>query len=464
MPLADNGIAGLHWVRYGIAGDQKYLLSPFVDTYDQLVVNANMVAHMPAAISQFLSQQLKKKPFVIDPQTHAFQHDIETLLSDSEKSPGSLKRSWKRLVERYGEPLKTVIGSNEPRSLLPDDLDGQSSLPDFCKRVLLFQRDEITRELKEGEDADYIRFRAEQTGVDLAKVPPAMLIAPYFFIGGPLQDNWLELNRQCVGASRKIVDSDASGIPLAAQVVISKELLSDKDFRAQVAGAFLAGKPDTILLWIDGFSEQAASSAQLKHFVEFVGDLSQQNTPVVNLYGGFFSVAEARVGALQGKLSGVCHGLEYGESRYVNPVAGGVPVARFYSNHLHHRLPGRVAYTEIRVLGGFQSVARYHESICSCPECQKVIKQNPEQDFGAYIESSSKSIIRQGRRVAMEFPTAEAADHCTRHYMWCKEREYRGGLTLAELKQQLQADHATLIRHVGSEFAAHAKLWAEALP
>jgi len=323
MPPANKGIKGLHWVRYGIAGDQKYLLGEFAETYDQLVVNANMVAHMPSAMSQFLSQQLKK-PFVIDPQTHAFQHEVDSLLSKSEKSAGLLKRSWKRLVEQYGAPLNSVIGSDEPRSLLPDDLADRQLLTEFCKRVLLYQRDEITREIKEGEDADYIRFLAEQTGANAGNVPPAMLIAPYFFIGGPLQDDWLELNRQCVDASRQIVNADAPDIPLAAQVVISKELLSDNSWRDKIAKAFLAGNPDVILLWIDGFSEQAASSAQLEHFVEFVGELSQQNSPVINLYGGFFSVAEARVGKLKDKLKGVCHGLEYGESRFVNPVAGGV--------------------------------------------------------------------------------------------------------------------------------------------
>jgi hypothetical protein len=462
MPPPNKGIAGLHWVRYGIAGDQKYLLGHFAETYDQLVVNANMVAHIPSAMSQFLSQQLKK-PFVIDPQTHAFQHEVDSLLSDSEKSVGLLKRSWKRLVERYGAPLDFVIGSDEPRSLLPDDLADQNLLSEFCKRVLLFQRDEITREIEDGADADYIRFLAEQTGANLAIVPPAMLIAPYFYIGGPLQDEWRELNRRCIGASRQIVNADAPDIPMAAQVVISKELLSDDNLRKQVAGAFLAGKPDVILLWIDGFSEQAASSAQLEHFVDFVGKLSQQNTPIINLYGGFFSVAEARVGKLKDKLKGVCHGLEYGESRFVNPVAGGVPVARFYSNHLHHRLPGRIAYNEIRALEGFHDVQSYHEIICDCQECKEVIKQNPQQDFSAYIESVSKAIFRQGRRVAMEYPTAKASDHCTRHYMWCKAREYRNDLVLSDLKGQLLAANTNLSKHVGSEFAAHTKIWSGVL-
>lgn len=458
----NKGIAGEHWVLYGIAGDQKYLLEAFAETYDQLVVNANMVAHMPSAMSQFLSQQLKK-PFVIDPQTHAFQHEIEHLLSSSKKSTGELKRSWKRLVGRYGAPLDTVIDSEEPRSLLPDDFENDDLVAEFCKRVLLFQRDEITREIEEGEDAEYIHFLAEETGDQPGKVPPAMLIAPYFFIGGPLQDEWLEVNRRCVGASRKIVTDNAPGIPLAAQVVVSKELLSDSGLREKVAGDFLAGKPDVILLWIDAFSEQSASRAQLEHFIAFVEILSAQGTPVINLHGGFFSVAQARVGALQGKLCGVCHGIEYGESKQVVPVAGGIPVAKFYSNHLHYRLPSRVAINEVRALGGFESVAGYHTSVCNCIECQKTIQNDPLKDFFAYIESQSKSMFRSGRRVSMEFPTAAAADHCTRHYMWCKAREYKDAFTLAELKKQLAASHSALIKHVGSEFAAHSRLWSEVL-
>jgi hypothetical protein len=164
-----------------------------------------------------------------------------------------------------------------------------------------------------------------------------------------------------------------------------------------------------------------------------------------------------------GKLKGVCHGIEYGESRFVNPVAGGIPVSKFYSNHLHHRLPGRVAYNEIRALDGFRDAQSYHKIICNCQECNSVIKQNPQQDFHEYIKSVSKSIFRQGRRVAMEFPTAEAADHCTRHYMWCKAAEYRDALVLTDLRRQLSESHSLLRNRVGSEFAAHTKIWAEFL-
>lgn len=141
--MANLGIHGLHWVRYGIAGDQKYLLDEFAPGYDQLVIGANMVAHMPAAISTFVSQKAKK-PFVIDPLTHAFQHGVENLLSTSKKSAGELKSSWSGLVKRYGDLLRelqfprTITGlsfgehftrSPDQRVIRPEVMRGGSGVP-----------------------------------------------------------------------------------------------------------------------------------------------------------------------------------------------------------------------------------------------------------------------------------------------------------------------------------------------
>ncbi len=51
-----------HLIRYGIAADQKYLLGEFLDTYDQLVINAAMVAHQPSALAMLITQRAKNKP------------------------------------------------------------------------------------------------------------------------------------------------------------------------------------------------------------------------------------------------------------------------------------------------------------------------------------------------------------------------------------------------------------------
>lgn len=84
---------GQHWVRYGIAADQQYLLHDFHSTYDCLIINGNMFAHTPSALSQFITQKAKK-PYILDPQTHSLAFDIDYLLSTGKKSEGEIKRSW----------------------------------------------------------------------------------------------------------------------------------------------------------------------------------------------------------------------------------------------------------------------------------------------------------------------------------------------------------------------------------
>src|SRR5665213_3078493 len=184
--MPNDAIAGMHWVRYSIAPDQKYFLNEFADGYDQIVIGANMVAHIPAAISNFLTQQAKK-PFVIDPATHVFQHGIENLLSTSKKSGGELKSSWKGLVKKYGAPLD-VLSGDEPRPLSPSDLKDPRTVIEFCARVLDFQRDAIAAEIEKGKDSKYLKFLARHAGGASASHAPSMLVAPYFYLGGPAGD------------------------------------------------------------------------------------------------------------------------------------------------------------------------------------------------------------------------------------------------------------------------------------
>ncbi len=460
MDPANSGVEGLHWVRYGIAGDQKYLLDPFDGTYDQLVVNANMVVNMPSAMSNFLSQQARK-PFVIDPQTHVFQHEVDNLLSTSKRSEGMLKRSWERLINKYGEPLSSLFLSPNASSLSPEDLQDDILLGEFCERVLTFQKDEITREIEEGPDKEYLQFLAEETGEDLAKYPPSMLVAPYFYLSGSLLDDWLQLNARCLAASRELLCAKRLDIPLAAQLVLAKDVLADDQLLSEIVRTLRGCSPDIFLIWLDDFAEQAASRQQLTDFISFVETLGEGGTPVVNLYGGFFSVAQARAGRLRGKLQGVCHGLEYGESKPVIPVSGGVPVAKFYLRQLHHRLPTRVAYRAINELGGFASSAAFREVVCECCTCDELIVSEPIEEFRRYARTKPYSFWRSGRRVTLEFPTAEAADNCTRHYMWRKQREYCDALEANELTAQLSEAYQRLHRALGADYSGHARVWAD---
>jgi len=60
----------------------------------------------------------------------------------------------------------------------------------------------------------------------------------------------------------------------------------------------------------------------------------------------------------------------------------------------------------------------------------------------------------------MQFPTGDSSDHCTRHYMFCKIREYRDPLTKTQLRRDLIAARNELEPHVGAEYAGHTAVWA----
>src|SRR5688572_25802019 len=107
--MAADGILGPHIVRYGTAADQKFLTGEFADTYDQLVINAKMVAHMPSALATLITQKANK-PFFIDPQTHAFQHASAHLVSPK---TGEISRSIRKLVEAYGDPVQGPVLRSE---------------------------------------------------------------------------------------------------------------------------------------------------------------------------------------------------------------------------------------------------------------------------------------------------------------------------------------------------------------
>ena len=457
------GIAGQHWVRYGTAADQCYLLDKFKETYDQIVINGNMVAHMASALSQFITQRAQK-PFVIDPQTHAFAHDLDHLRSRSKSSEGEIKRSWKKLIDQYGDPLSSVL-IKEKRPLDPSDFSSDSDRKIFTEKVLLFQKDAITREIEEGEDREYLEFLEEEMGVSALVYPPQLLIAPYFFIDGPLASQWLDKNLEFLKNSRVILTEQNVDIPLAAQIVISQEILSNKTRRDEIIERYTEQKPDVILLWIDQFSEHKASESELQNYIELLKGFGNESIPTVNLYGSFFSVALMRFSeTLNGALSAVCHGLEYGETRSVIPLGCEIPVAKFYSRKLHHRLPPRVAYREMSESEGLDSGDDFHEKICGCPSCKDVIVGDPKTDLIAYFETKESSFWRARRRISMSFPTGTASENCTKHYMWCKAWEYHElNITIEDLNKQLSKVDARLRKPLGVEYAGHRLVWSNVL-
>jgi len=463
MTADTNPIAGRHLVRYGIAADQKFLLGEFLQTYNQIVLNANIVAHMRSALANFLSDRARK-PYFIDPQTHAFQHDITHLVSSSETVDGKikLKSSIRKLLEEYGEPVKTCVGSKHS-SVVPEDFDNPNVRRGFCERVLRFQLRAIEEEMEASDSAKYHQYRARKGGMGSPgfRAIPTIVVAPYFHLTSTTFGEWVAVNINFAKDSEEYALSER--VPLAVQIVISRDLLVDRELRTMLVKRYRNAGVDAnvFLIWVDSFSEREASERELAGFIDLVNDLGSIS-PVVNLYGGFFSVALSRCGVVK-SLVGISHGLEYGEDRAVIPVGGGIPVAKYYVPALHARLPFRDALRAVRTLGGMRSVDDFLGEICDCKECKQVITADPVTDFEKYGRTRTIPFTREGHLVRREYPTPETKEHCVKHYMWRKAREHREPLSADELVHGLREAERKLAPILGLDAVAHCGLWSKVL-
>ncbi len=459
MAASDKGIAGPHIVRFGIAAEKDFLLEPFDKTYDQLIINASTVAHMPGALALFVAHRAKK-PYLIDPQTHSFQHDISYLLSDSRTTSGELKRPYKVLAKKYGDPVKSNVADNHS-PVLPESFKDQKTRRSFCSRVIRYQRQALGDEVKKSDSAKYYAYLEQKTGTTPREFGPSMVVAPYFYMKSNTLDEWLDINVGCAADSRTLVSRG----PLGVQIVMSKDILCSEGQRERVVKEYkkaLKRPPESFLLWIDDLPEDEASKDELVALRKLFRALGQV-APVVNLYGGSLSVSLMQTEQSL-KMAGVAHGLEYGEHRGVLPVSGGPPISKFYLPALHSRIPAADAIRAIRALGGQKSVAEFRENICDCSECKNVIEEDVETSFRrGYGSTREVAYLVKGQPYVREIPLPETRRHCVRHYMWCKQKEYSIKVSRLSLASTFQETREKLKGALGPDKVAHLRVWAEVL-
>jgi hypothetical protein len=440
-----------HLVRYGTSAEQKYLLGDFRNTYDLLVINANMVSHTPAALAAFIAEKNGNKSFIIDPQTHAFQHNIALLQSGDQEVAPRLRKSIQKLVDAYGEPLLARV--NEDSVVLPEDFSDPGVVRAFANNVGEFQLKLLRSHAEDKGLMDYYEF----AGVTKA-VTPSGVVAPYFYMEQSTVDRWLPTNLSLIAATADLYGRDHE---VYAELVIAKDVLEDDAMWRKVAKAYAESPVDAVLVWIDGFSERDAKKPLLEAYADLVRTLGQMR-PVVMLYGSYFSMALMRYIPDSG-LAGVCHGLEYGEDRAVVPAVGGLPVSKFYYPALHKRVRFADAYKMAKQ--HLRTAEDFNLNVCNCKKCRDVMRQDPtaEQAFALYGKSHPVTFKRQFQVVTLNYPDTDTRDRCVQHYMWNKEREFRAEGSLAEVCDQLTVAYSRYQRILGLTEVTHCIRWAEVL-
>jgi hypothetical protein len=439
-----------HILRFGTHSEQECFLDAENVSYDAVMMNANMLAYTPKAMATFVLRL--DKGFFVDPQTHAFQHGYEFITSKN----GSPKRSIQNLAKAYGEPILSAL---ENKSVIKNtDFDDAAVRTEFVKKVLNFQLNTVQEVATVGPEAEYVNFALNDASSGLTRnnLMPRGVIAPYFFLDKG-EDKSLSVNKDFLIASQAKLAADSSSIPLFAQIVISKEGINDKTYWDKVVATYAAVSVTDIFLWVDGFDETEASEELLKKFQSAVTDLTAKGKKVFNLYGGYFSILLTKK---ENGLSGVCHGMEYGESRKVVPVGGGLPKAKYYFPPLHKRLRYEDFKRILNANPGWEAKGSKDQTfaveVCNCKPCENLAQFAETITF----DIKSKTGTRQGST-----PTSAAKECSLEHYLLNKKKEFIfvEANDMTTLLSNLETAKNKFISSAGTTNVEHLERWKKTL-
>jgi len=461
-----------HSMMFSTFAEQRHFIYPSENTYEGIFVNANMAAHAPDGIAKFIQTKTLKQKYIIDPQTHAFQHNpkhiktdvFETLIDNetgekTKQKTGDqkLKQSIEKLIKQYGEPIVSVAGK---RPVTPATFSNDQILKDFTGRCLKFQRNFVSSRMAESEDSKYTSFEAEGE----QSLSPYALIPPYFYMQETTYKDWLQVNIKSI---KWALQNKLNGEKIFAMLVLSQGILTKQDILQKVIEAYKEIAVDGYVVWIDDLAEFEAGSTELKSLLGLACDVNTKGeTEVINLHGSFFSVIATSENWKKRSFTGVCHGPEFGEHRGVVPIGGGIPIARYYIPSLHQRIRYREAADFLREIGYFKSAEVFHENVCNCPECQNNIQDNPDENFVLYGKSTPKKRKTKNGFVRIDYPTTETKLRCLQHYLQRKNIEYTMalGASLQDIRKDLQRCFKEgYVDILGSDATEHLELWEQVL-
>jgi hypothetical protein len=198
----------------------------------------------------------------------------------------------------------------------------------------------------------------------------------------------------------------------------------------------------------DATTEELSS---MKNLVEALGE----KVETYNLHGGYFSLLLCKFG-----LSGISHGVGYGEQKDVVPVIGqSTPTVRYYLPPIHSRL-GVPPIERCFAALGITSVQDFYKRVCDCVVCKGVVKISL-REFSAFGETRRSR--PEARRPAQ---TPAAAKRCRFHFLLrrIKERDELKIKPLEECLDQLLRASATWgVQPATQSDCQHLRRWHSAL-
>lgn len=265
--------------------------------YDGILIEVPIIEQYPKFTVSLLSTI--EKPFFIDPT-----HKLVSLTLDSEKD-------WTTKIMEAFKISECLQEGEIAIEMLKENLDA------FVKAAIDYQKNKI-KSFSGGLEL------FEISGYDLE---PEVIITPYFLIDG-IHSESFDLNLEILKKSIKLKDKSK----LFATIALEEHLLPEVN---QIISEFNLEKIDGFCVWVFDFWEDEKDVKMLEDYVKLFIELSKIRKPIVNLYGGAFSVLLSKLGLIDCVVQGVA----YGEHRnpYISPT--GAPKKRYYIPKIHKIVP-----------------------------------------------------------------------------------------------------------------------------
>ena len=411
-------------LRMGSHAEKEYF-EKTAKFFDGIIVGANLLESTPAATASFLAKL--KIPYYIDPMTYAYGsyidkngvqcNDLDWIKSeqkvDKETSKRDFKKSYKTLSPKLGRIFEKSLDRN--RAIDENDLKSPTDIKALCETVSSYQTTSIEK----------IFSQDSEWGTEIAESVkrPQAVFAPYFYLERKAPQISLNIIIELIRVTSEL----KLGIPVHGIICADQEYLAESEFIDYLVKSLNASGANGIWFWFSRFDEKEADEVKLKNFRTLVEKLSSKKE-VYNLHGGYYSLTLSKFG-----LSGISHGIGYGEQKDVIPVIGqSIPTVRYYIRDLHKTLGVPEIERSFKKLGVSNSVD-FQSKICNCAICNGIMKNGLDgfAQFGDRHYSSEES-----KRLSQ---TPAAAKRCRFHFLLSRiiERNMMRSVELSDVISNL---------------------------
>lgn len=414
----------LRLLRYNTGTDKKVFVK-LKDEFDAVIFNATIVAYSGASVADLVAAH--KRQYIIDPQTHIFQHDISAIQTMRKKTGTvEIKKSVEKYLDVLPPTLKSII-VQEQRPLCPNDIEPNIDV--LADAVYQFETSYVQKHIEDKEYDKYLAF---------ANITPAprLVIAPYFMLKSSYSDSecaeWMRINRRLLD---DFVMISSGNFEVAAQLVLDQKVLAGTQIYDLVRNTYNGTDVSYIFLWIDEFDTFEASNSLRQAFYQLLVTFKELGIKPIMAYGGYDSIFLCNR-QITNRLFGVAQSVGYGESRAITPVGGGLPVNKYYFEPIHRRLKLEDAFYILQHTGYFDSTKSrkdhakdYYAHICGCPQCHDVIQENID-NFNKYNDSIPFVVKGRYGDISRNRPTSEAGLVAAFHFSYCKAKEWHDIMTM----------------------------------